>query len=224
MSDVPSTPEAQENPTPVAPRRLSEELREILATAHADFRIGDLLKGVDKRSFGLLMLLFSFPIAIPATPPGFAIPFGLVVMALAAQLLAGRRIPWLPRRIMNGRIRGRTGRFFEAVPRFVARLEKLTKPRALWVYEHPNSRRFVGITGLLAGIAMLVPIPGVTSLAAFGVSLIGLGMIEEDGGIGAAGLVASSIAVLLTAAAVVLVVLYGPEGVEMIANWARLKF
>lgn len=224
MSDDPSTPEARENPAPVVPRRLSEELREILATAHADVTIGDILKGVDKRSFGLVMLLFSFPIAIPATPPGVAIPFGLVVIALAAQVLAARRIPWLPRRIMAGRVRGRMGKFFEAIPRFVARLERLTKPRALWVYEHPNSRRFVGVTTLLAGTAMLVPIPGVTSLAAFGVSLIGLGMIEEDGGIGAAGLVVSSIAVLLTSTAVVLVVLYGPEGFEMVANWARLKF
>ena len=54
-----------------------------------------LLSGLGRRAFGMLLFVATLPAFIPI-PIGGAIS-GPLVMLIGAQLMAGRRRPWLPR-------------------------------------------------------------------------------------------------------------------------------
>ena len=101
------------------------------------FTIGDpdellplqgLLAGLGRRAFGMLLLVATLPAFIPI-PVGGAIS-GPLVMLIGVQLLAGRRRPWLPRFIARrGPHRGALVRFHRLIVPWLARLERLVRPR-----------------------------------------------------------------------------------------------
>jgi len=73
-----------------------------------------------------------------------------------------------------------------------------------------------GAIALMAA-SMMIPIPGTNTLPAIGVFVTGLGLLEDDGVIGLAGLALCSIAAILTLAifyglALGSAILYGPAG------------
>ena len=58
-------------------------------------KLGDLIDRLDERAFGLLLLLLALPCCLPFVyllPQIVALP----MLALAGQLAAGRKHPWLP--------------------------------------------------------------------------------------------------------------------------------
>lgn len=56
----------------------------------------ELLKLSGDRTFGFLLVMLSFPSALPVPAPGYSTPFGLLILLLAVQMLWGRHEPWLP--------------------------------------------------------------------------------------------------------------------------------
>ena len=179
--------------------KLSENLKSVFEEVGEEFTIGDIVSRVEGRSFALLFILLSLPIALPFTPPGFTVPFGSVLVILACQLIAGRKTPWLPQRVLVRKIRaGKTARMIHALPRFLARFERFLSPRWSWVYLRPS---VLGIGVLIASVAMMVPLPVTNTICSVSVLLIGLGMIAEDGVFGLAGLALSVISAAVVAAA-----------------------
>jgi len=71
-------------------RRLSDILREIVDQGDSShITVGDLLRSMDGRAFGALLLIFAFPNVLPA-PPGLAAFLGLPLLYLSAQMMLGR--------------------------------------------------------------------------------------------------------------------------------------
>ncbi len=160
--------------------------------------LGDIVAALRQRAFGFMILIFGLPNVLPV-PPGIPTLCGLVLTFLSIQLLIGRTSIWLPERIMR-----------RAVPRsvllalahrggaLVRRVEAVMRPR-FEAATGPVGRRIVAAIVLLLGVVLWLPFPVLGSLPpGIAVCLLGLGLIERDGIMVAAGAVAAVVAVAVT--------------------------
>jgi hypothetical protein len=174
-------------------------LQRLLDEAPADhFTLGWLMHSLDKRSFGIIMLL----LALVAIAPGVSVVAGLMLMFPAFQMIAGKAAPVFPRRIAV--VSFPTKRLASSVRRFVPMLrylEKVIHPR--WQTHFETTRRLVGaVVVLLSATLVFIPIPLSNVVPALAIAVISLAFIEEDGALLLIGLLAAAIVLTVAAAAV----------------------
>lgn len=175
------------------PKRLSEILQSVAEQSTAErITVGDLLRAMEGRAIGALLLVFAFPNILP-TPPGLAGILGLPLIYLSSQLMLGRQ-PWLPPFISNRSITRET--FVNLVTRaipWLARAERMLKQR-LWLLISPPAQRLLGAVCLILSLVLVLPIPFGNMLPSIAVCVLALGLLERDGLWIIAGLVSSVIA------------------------------
>lgn len=143
-------------------------------------RLRDLLAGLGRRAFGMLLLIATLPAFIPI-PIGGAISGPLVVL-IGAQLLAGTRRPWLPEFIATrGPHRHALKRFDDRISPWLARLEKLVRPRLPQLFAHRAAAMFTGLLLVLLGLLLSLPIPLTNYLFGALLLLFALALLERDG-------------------------------------------
>lgn len=164
---------------------IEQAVDEAIEAAHRGrVAIQDLLEAWEERSYGPLFIVLGFVAATPlsAIPPTAAV-LGLVIAALALQMLAGKRHPWLPKFIRRRSI---------AATRLEAARTKLAP--LLAALDHPVKRRLAFATSglfrpvtaaavIALGLAMipfeLVPFAGAAPASA--VVLFGVAITARDG-------------------------------------------
>jgi hypothetical protein len=143
-------------------------------------RLRDLLAGLERRAFGMLLLVAILPAFIPI-PIGGAISGPLVVL-IGLQLLAGRQRPWLPAAIaIRGPRRHALARFDRLVSPWLARLEKVVRPRLPQLLHHRAAAAFSGLLLVLLGLLLSLPIPLTNYLFGGLLLLFALALLERDG-------------------------------------------
>lgn len=151
-----------------------------------------------ERIFGFLFVILSLPSALPLPAPVISIPFGFVMILLAAQLIIGRKEPWLPSKVGNRPIKTQTAqKFVKAGIPWLRRIEAVTRPRLPFVCTTFPGKIIIGIAITLMSVCMMIPIPGTNTLPAIGIFVTGFGLLEDDGVISLAGLTICSIAAVL---------------------------
>ncbi|MDQ7859672.1 MAG: exopolysaccharide biosynthesis protein [Armatimonadota bacterium] len=185
----------------------------LAALADADrvpVRVGDLLDRTADRGFGLLLLVLGLPMLIPFLPPGSSTVVGPVYAACAVQMLRGAPRPWVPRRFRDWVLSPTAARALRerGVP-IVRRVERLSRPRGLWVSERVAVRA-AGVMVLLMGVVLLSPLPFLNTLPALAVMMIGVGLLNRDAVFMLAGLLAGTATLALVGlSAGLIVVLLG---------------
>jgi hypothetical protein len=165
---------------PVARQRTpsSRVLEELLSKAPKDhFTVGWVMSTLHQRSFGVVILFLGI---LATAPIGSSVP-GIMLAAVAVQMIAGRREPVFPRFITDRELP--TQYLFRlgarAIP-VLRYLERVVHPR--WPTAFEAGRRFVGIVVLLLTAALLLtPIPFSNIAPAILIVLVSLAYIEEDG-------------------------------------------
>ncbi len=143
-------------------------------------QLGALLAGMGRRSFGMLLLIATLPAFIPI-PIGGAISGPLVVL-IGAQLLIGRRRPWLPKFLASrGPHRHVLARFERKISPWLERLEKLIQPRMRGLLGHRVAASFSGLLLFLLGILLMLPIPFTNYLFGGLLLLYAFALLERDG-------------------------------------------
>ena len=143
-------------------------------------KLKDLLSGLGRRAFGMLLFIASLPAFIPI-PIGGAISGPLVVL-IGAQLLIGLRKPWLPAFIGNrGPHRHALVKFDKIIAPWLRRLEHLIKPRLPGVLDHRAATIFTGLLMLLLGLLLSLPIPFTNFLFGGLLLMYALALLERDG-------------------------------------------
>ena len=184
------------------PRRLSQVLRDLGAGTDGPVAIGTIRDALGDRSFAALLVIFAAFNLLPL-PPGATLVFGIPLLLITGQMVAGQRTAWLPRAMLNRSI-GAT-RFRSMIEMFIPRLERmerLVKPRRWPFSTQQASDRTIGAIGLVLAIAVTLPIPLGNWLPAFALAVIGLSLSERDG-IFLAGGIAIGIASLLVIGGVI---------------------
>jgi hypothetical protein len=160
--------------------------------------LGWLMHSLQKRSFGIIMLL----LALIAVAPGLSIVAGLLLTIPAFQMITGKPAPVFPRRIAA---RPLPTKYLAAVLQrsvpVLRYLEHMIHPR--WHTPLEVTKRAVGAVVLVLSMTLvLFPIPLSNIVPALAIALISLAYLEEDGILLLIALMAALIALSAAAAAV----------------------
>ncbi|MCB0825730.1 MAG: exopolysaccharide biosynthesis protein [Armatimonadetes bacterium] len=196
---------------------LSHDIQAVFADGKAT--IGELLSRTDQKSFGFFLVLFGMPTAIPA-PPGFATPFGIVLMVLAIQILKGQSGPTLPQKLLTREIGGATGKFLMRLSKILAFFEKLLRPRMGWLYNQKLFRYWIAPTMVLAAFCVILPLPATNSVPAIGMAIVGLGMLEEDGMFALMGWITMLVGIGIALVPMTAILVWGAGKVGFTLPWA----
>lgn len=162
--------------------KASDELERWLAS-DGEKTLGSLIELFEEKSFALLfVLLLSVP-ALPLPTGGATHVFEIVAVLLALQLIAGRRAIWLPERWRKLELAGeRRERSVRALMRWIRRLERLSRPRGRFLFDHRLSNVVFGllVTAGSLGAFFAPPFSGLDTLPALGTVLVSLGVLLED--------------------------------------------
>lgn len=202
--------------SPPGHRTLSQKLSDLVDSLEGkDTTLGALVDVVGERGFGLLLAVLALPAALPVPAPGYATPFGLLMVGLGAQMLRGRTRPVLPevarRRIIRYRTLQRTIRG-AGLPLRAA--EFLVRPRLSRLADHRGMVALVGLVIIVLAALMSVPIPLTNTLPSFAIFLFACGLLERDGLFLLAGLLVAPVAAGVAVLALYLAWKYGLQYLE----------
>jgi len=178
-----------DKPGRVTQVRTSELLRDFAnGIATPRVTIAEIETALRERGFGILIVLFAFPNAIPGPPlPGFSGVTSIPIMIFAAQLLLGWNQPALPRAILRKSVDAKN---FRRIALLSARAfgwgEKILRPRFSPMTGFLAERLLAAFCLVLA-LVLALPIPFGNNLPGLALTLIGLGLIEQDGYANVAG-------------------------------------
>ena len=205
----------------MAQQTLSASLHGLLETEADHLTIGTIVERVGDRGFGLLLLVLSLPSALPVPAAGYSVPFGIILLFLAGQMLAGRRRPVFPARMERVKLGRRNAeRLLRGGERLFRFLEWIVRPRLRWIGSR-GGRSFMGVLVLVMALLMMIPIPMTNTFPALVIFLIGVGLTEEDGLFAIAACMVGVLAVLLYGALIYAIIAYGPEIVTTIKDAIR---
>ena len=181
---------------PRRPRRHEAGTRALLAAFTVGdpdeaLRLEDLLAGLGKRVFGMLLVIAAIPAFIPVPGLAGAISGPLTVIvprragvanAVGVQLLLGMRRPWLPRFISRrGPYRHTLIGFERRISPLLARVERRIRPRLSAVLDYRPAAMFTGLLVVLLGILLALPIPFTNYLFGALMMAFALALLERDG-------------------------------------------
>jgi len=140
-----------------------------------------LFEDLGDRAFGMLLVAAAAPAFIPI--PGLAGGLsGPLVMLVGLQLLLRLRRPWLPGCAGRRGLRRRTlARLRDRLSPWLARLERVVRPRATVMLDHWLPGVFTGVLVVLVGLLLTLPIPFTNYLLGVLVLLFALAFLERDG-------------------------------------------
>jgi len=179
--------------------RISVLLRRIAEEGEPTDPIGFamLAERMGDRGFGVILFIWSLPNMIPL--PGISSLFGMLIAVTGGQMMLGHRRPWLPKALLGRSVRRADfARMIDRAQPYLERFERFCKPR-LRVVPQGLAERLVGLLLVVLGIVLLLPLVGANLLPAIGVAILSLGLIEADGVMVLAGVVASAIALAVFA-------------------------
>jgi hypothetical protein len=183
-------PPAADARTRAAPAPVSEQMQRWL-DGSGEKTLGGIIELYEEKSFALL---FVFLLGVPALPlptGGVTHVFEIIAMLLALQLIAGRREIWLPQRWCKLELAGRNQqRFLAGLMKLIRRLERVSRPRLRFLFNHRLSNIVFGVLVIGGSVAAFVapPFTGLDTLPSLGVVLLSLAVLLEDALVAIAGL------------------------------------
>lgn len=184
---------------PNAMARTSDLLRNILLE-NPDvevFTVGQILDclGADRTEASLVF--FSMPSIVPV--PDMPAMSGVSTGLLAGQMIAGRKTTSLPKAVLDRKVPRRSlAVAIHALVPVIEAAEKISKPRLRWA-SCPLARRVIGLLLFILAVAIAFPVIGFDPLHAASVSVISLGLAEQDGLAILLGVMAGLISLVLIA-------------------------
>jgi hypothetical protein len=191
-------------PAPAEPEKVSEKLGRWL-TGEEERTVGSLIALFEEKSFAILFVFLLGVSALPLPTGGATHVFEVIAVLLALELIAGREHIWLPQRWRKLELaRHRQQRFIGALMKLIRRLERYSRPRLRFLFDHRMSNIVFGllVIGGSAGAFFAPPFSGLDTLPSLGVVLLSLGVLLEDFAV-------VVVAVLIGVAGVVLEIVLG---------------
>jgi hypothetical protein len=162
--------------------KVSDELERWLES-EGEKTLGSLVELFEKKSFAIVFVLLLGVPALPLPTGGATHVFEIIAALAALQLIAGRDTIWLPQRWRRLELAGtRQRRFIGGLMKLIRRLERISRPRLRFLFEHRLTNIVFGllVLGGTTGAFLAPPFTGLDTLPALGVVLISLGVLLED--------------------------------------------
>ena len=197
--------------SPSAP--VSERLDRWLA-GDGDKTLGSLLGVFEEKGFAIAFVLLLGVSALPLPTGGATHVFEIIAALLALELTAGREQIWLPQRWCKLELTGpRRQRFIATLMRRIRQLERFSRPRLRFLFDHRLSNIVFGllVLGGSAGAFFAPPFTGLDTLPSLGVVLLSLGVLLED-------FLVVVVAIVVGVAGVVLEIVLGSAAIKGIES------
>ena len=183
--------------------RVSDELQ-LWLESDGEKTLGSLIALFEEKSFAILFVVLLGVPALPLPTGGATHVFEIIAVLLAAQLIAGRDEIWLPQRWRTLELAGdKRQRFITGLMKLIRRLERISKPRLRFLFDHRLSNIVFGVLVIAGciGAFFAPPFTGLDTLPALAVVLLSLAVLLQDFAlvVGIAGVV---LEIVLGAAAV----------------------
>ena len=196
-----------------AEREFSDELEAWLRSEEPK-TIGGLEKVFGEKTFAVAIMLLMFVPALPAPTGGITHVFEVITMLIAAQMVLGRRTPWIPQRWRERELGAlTTGKALPFVIRRIRWFERFSRPRLSFLFDNSMFLRILGviIIAFTLGAFVAPPFSGLDTLPALGVVTIALSIMLED-------VVVLAIGVFIGLGGIVLIVTIGRALADFFRN------
>ncbi|MGB3765976.1 MAG: exopolysaccharide biosynthesis protein [Phormidesmis sp.] len=189
---------------------------------NAPVTLNEILEIAGERTFGFLFVLLALPSALPIPAPGYSVPFGIVMLLLAVQMIAGSEQPWLPEQFRKRGFERKQvqGLLRKGIP-WLQKIELVARPRLTPVCTSRLGRTIIGCAIALMSISMMIPIPLTNTLPAIGIFVTGFGLLDDDGAISLTGLTICVMGLATTSTILYLVFRLGLAGMEQAVEAAK---
>jgi hypothetical protein len=164
------------------PKKVSDELEGWLTSERAK-TLGSLIELFEEKSFAILFVILLGVPALPIPTAGATHVFEAIAVLLALELIAGRDEIWLPERWRGLDLGGdKQRRFLAGLMKMIRRLERLSRPRLRFLFDHRLSNIVFGVLVIAGSVAAFLapPFTGLDTLPALGVVLLSLAVLLED--------------------------------------------
>lgn len=181
------------------PSKVSDELERWLES-DGKKTLGSLIGLFEQKSFAILFVVLLGVPALPLPTGGATHVFEIIAMLLALELIVGREEIWLPQRWRRLELAGdKQQRFIAALMKVIRWLERFSRPRLRFLFDHRLSNIVFGLLVIVGSLAAFVapPFTGLDTLPALGVVLLSLGVLLEDFLVVLAGLIVAVAGVVL---------------------------
>ena len=192
---------------------LSDELERWLRS-DGDKSVRSLVELFGEKSFAILFVLLLGVPALPLPTGGATHVFEVIAVLLALQLIAGREEIWLPERWRKLQLAGgRQERFINALMKIIRWLERFSRPRLRFLFNHRLSNVVFGLLVIAGSVSAFVapPFTGLDTLPALGVVVLSLGVLLEDA-------LVIAVALIFAVAGVVLEVVLGEAAIKGVSS------
>ncbi|MFL5829703.1 MAG: exopolysaccharide biosynthesis protein [Solirubrobacteraceae bacterium] len=179
-----------------------------------DSTLGSLIELFGEKSFALVFVLLLGVPALPLPTGGATHVFEIIAILLSLELIVGRHEIWLPQKWRGLELAGpRQQRFIHGLMRLIRRLERLSKPRLRFLFDHRLSNIVFGMLVIAGSLAAFLapPFTGLDTLPALGVVLLSLGVLLED-------IIVVLVALIVAIAGVVLEIVLGTAAIHGISS------
>ena len=157
------------------------------------------------KGFGILLILFSFPMAIPFPyPPGLTTILGTPLLFFSVQLMLGYKKPWIPK--LFGKQKIKVSHIKTAVNKTIPvfkYLEKMIHERMTFMLSQ-EGEIFIGFISFLCSISIILPILFGNAIPSLGILIMALGILYKDGLTVIIGILTSIIGLIVATLVVVL--------------------
>jgi hypothetical protein len=162
--------------------KFSQELKPLVERlANQPVTLAEILEETSEQSFGLVMALLALPFLLPM-PPGVSSISGGGCILLGLQMLAGWRIPWLPKRVAAIKFpQTFMAKLLKVVQTISRVLERFVRPRMPWLANNPAIWRLNGLCICWLAFLLILPIPLTNPIPTVGILLFVFAMLEADG-------------------------------------------
>jgi hypothetical protein len=165
----------------IEPLAISRRLTQLAEDVEGEAATMDwIMAQLHERAFGLFLLVLALPCCIPflyGVPQVVALP----LMVISAQMLIGRDVPWLPRKLGARTVsKASLQDLARRAEPWLRRIEAVSRPR-LARLTYPPLDRVVGLALVLFSASILVPLPGTNTVPGIAVVIVAMGLLQRDG-------------------------------------------
>ncbi|MEM7663903.1 MAG: exopolysaccharide biosynthesis protein [Pseudomonadota bacterium] len=150
------------------------------AASEEGLSLGGIRDQLDQSAFGALLIALAMPVSIPllyGVPQVVAVP----MLFLAAQMVIGRKEPWLPAKLAN-RMISKSGlqQMARGARKWFGWVERLAYPRLTFLASRP-AERVIGLFLCVFCTSILIPLPATNTVPGIAVAIVGFGLLAKDG-------------------------------------------
>ena len=166
-------------------RTLSETLAATAKSITAEtITLRELLELVGEHGMLIFCMILMLPFMLPVSIPGVSTVFSFAVIFIGIGVTLNR-VPWLPDRLM-----ARTIASANLIPalekgaQLVTRIDRLIRPRILWMTHGSTVNRLNGLALIFGGVLLILPlglVPFSNTLPALAIVFLCAGILQRDG-------------------------------------------